>query len=109
MLISIDIGNAKIEGLEDSLGMTDTDYNVRNLEDNLYQNMAYHFHRLIGSRGHLLCSIRFVSILAPKYICPVAAFAHPLSDAKYPRMLCLPSSLDLAITWELLSYVGALS
>ena len=27
-----DIGNAKIEGLEDSLGMTDTDYNVSNLE-----------------------------------------------------------------------------
>lgn len=25
---TLDIGNAKIEGLEDSLGMTDTDYNV---------------------------------------------------------------------------------
>ena len=37
MLTSIDIGNAKIEGLEDSLGMTDTDYNVRTFKNDTNQ------------------------------------------------------------------------
>ena len=66
MLTSIDIGNAKIEGLEDSLGMTDTDYNVRTFKNDTNQSMAHYFRQLTGRRGNLLCSIRSVSILAPK-------------------------------------------
>ena len=62
MLTFSDIGNAKIEGLEDSLGMTDTDYNVSSLANLIYQNIANHFRQIAGGRGHFLCSICTVSV-----------------------------------------------